>query len=64
HNIDPGLYILDLTLKTDIPDRWKEITVTQNGLDLDYKIISKKQGRAVMYSALPGVDPVIIKSGM
>ena len=64
HDLDHRLYNLPLTLKTDIPDRWKEITVTQNGLDLDYEIISEKQGKSVMYSALPGVNPVIIKSVM
>jgi hypothetical protein len=62
HDLDQSLYNLPLTLKTDIPDRWKEITVIQNGLELDYEIISGKQDRSVMYSALPGVNPVIIKS--
>jgi peptidoglycan/xylan/chitin deacetylase (PgdA/CDA1 family) len=63
-NLDQSLYNLPLTLKTEIPDRWKEISVTQNGMDLDYEIISEKQGRSVMYSALPGEKPVIIKSVM
>ncbi|KPL17489.1 MAG: hypothetical protein AMS26_00835 [Bacteroides sp. SM23_62] len=61
-NLDPRLYNLALTLKTDLPDRWKEISISQNGLDLDYEIISEKQGKSVMYPALPGVNPVIIRS--
>jgi len=62
HNLDPGLYNLELTLKTDIPDRWKKIAITQNGLDLDNVIISDELGKSVIYSALPGVNPVIIRS--
>jgi peptidoglycan/xylan/chitin deacetylase (PgdA/CDA1 family) len=62
HNLDPRLYNLELTLKTNIPDRWKEISVTQNGSDLDYEIVSEAQGKFAMYSALPGVNPVIIRS--
>jgi hypothetical protein len=49
-------------MKTYIPESWKEISVTQDGLDLDYEIISAEQGKFVMYSALPGVNPVIIAS--
>jgi peptidoglycan/xylan/chitin deacetylase (PgdA/CDA1 family) len=62
HNLDPGLYDLALTMKTYIPESWKEISVTQDGLDLDYEIISAEQGKFVMCSALPGVNPVIIAS--
>ncbi len=62
HNLDPGLYDLPLTLKTDIPDRWKQIIVTQDGLDLKYEIISEGRGKFVMYQALSGVNPVIIRS--
>jgi peptidoglycan/xylan/chitin deacetylase (PgdA/CDA1 family) len=61
HSLDPKLYNLALTLKTYIPDRWKEISVSQNGLDLEYEIISEKPGKFIMYSALPGVNPVIIR---
>jgi len=62
HNLDPALYNLALTLKTYIPDRWKDISITQNGLDLEYKIITEEQGNFAMYQALPGADPVIIGS--
>lgn len=62
HNLDPGLYNLALTMKTYIPESWKGISVTQEGLDLDYEIMSAEQGKFVIYSALPGVNPVIIAS--
>ncbi len=62
HNLDRELYDLPLTLKTAIPEEWEKISVSQNGSDLPYEIVSDDPGKSVLYSALPGVNPVTIRS--
>jgi len=60
HSLDPDLYDLGLTLKTIIPDKWKSVSVTQNGKELDFEIGSDQTGRFIIYQAMPNQADVVI----
>ena len=60
HRIDPGLYDMALTLKTIIPDSWEQVSVTQDGQQLNYQIGNDQTGKFITYDALPNHAPVYI----
>ncbi|MHC1780957.1 MAG: polysaccharide deacetylase family protein [Bacteroidales bacterium] len=60
HNLDQELYNVPLTLKTYLPAGWSDATVVQEGNKLSHKTGVDKEGKFVIYSALPNRTPVLI----
>ena len=60
HDLDPGLYDLALSLKTTIPDHWKGVSVSRNGVDLEYEAGQDQSGKFVIYQAEPNRQSIII----
>jgi len=52
-NLDPGIYNLDLTLETIIPDHWESVRVLQDGEELPYTRSWDQDGTSVIYKANP-----------
>jgi peptidoglycan/xylan/chitin deacetylase (PgdA/CDA1 family) len=62
HDLDQGLYHLPLSLRTSIPDRWKNVRVLQLGTELDHEFGYDQTGKYITYQALPNQGPVVIQS--
>ena len=60
HSLDQNIYNLPLTLKTNIPSRYGEIEIHQNGNPLDFIRASDSTGSYISYQAYPNNKPVII----
>jgi peptidoglycan/xylan/chitin deacetylase (PgdA/CDA1 family) len=61
HELDLELYNLPLTLRTYIPDRWEQITISQAGEELNHLSGSDDSGKFIQYRALPNTGPILIE---
>lgn len=56
-----NLYDLPLTLKTQIPSGWQNVTVAQGDDQIDSNMINEENGSVyVMYQMAPNIEPVVI----
>ncbi|MDP3435690.1 MAG: polysaccharide deacetylase family protein [Bacteroidales bacterium] len=61
HNLDKEKYNYPLTLKSYLPQGWREVSVTQGGFTLSYKKSSDISGDYIIYNALPNKDLITIE---
>ena len=61
HSLDKDLYNYPLTLKTYLPEDWKNVTITQGNNTLDSKSSKDEKGSYIMYQAMPNAEEIIIK---
>ena len=61
HSLDKDLYNYPLTLKTYVPEDWKNVTITQGNNTLDLRSAKDEKGSYIMYQAMPNAEEIIIK---
>jgi peptidoglycan/xylan/chitin deacetylase (PgdA/CDA1 family) len=63
NKLDNKIYNLPLTLKTAIPDSWKDIKITQGQKKLNIETIAEAGKSYVKYNAIPNSANINIKHG-
>lgn len=61
HPLDNSMYYLPLTLKTYVPDAWRNVTVTQASVKQRPVLHQDEKGRYVLYQAKPNSATVILR---
>ena len=62
HSLDTALYNYPLTLKTYVPEDWKNVRISQGGKEIKSFRRSDDKGIFVMYEALPNGENISIES--
>lgn len=60
HTLDKTMYNLPLTLKTYVPDSWKNIEIKQGKQNKRVKPEQDAKGSFVLYRALPNSDQIVL----
>ena len=60
HSLDKKLYNVPLTLKTYVPDGWKEAVVKQAGNERRVSVATDEKGAYVLYEAKPDSEDVVL----
>ncbi len=60
HSLDKSLYNYPLTLKTYVPEDWKDVTIKQGGKTLNANPSNDEKGTFILYQAMPGGEDVVI----
>jgi peptidoglycan/xylan/chitin deacetylase (PgdA/CDA1 family) len=63
HNLDSGTYEVPLTLKTFVPNDWKNVVVKQDDKEIENKILKTEEGNYVLYEVVPNSGQVTITGG-
>jgi len=61
HSLDPKMYDLPLTLKTYVPDHWKNATITGGPTRRQLDIRHDDKGNYVLYQAKPNTANTILQ---
>lgn len=62
HKLDKELYNYPLTLKTYVPDNWKEAKVTQGNVESKVPVDNDESGPFILYEALPNSDAITVSA--
>jgi peptidoglycan/xylan/chitin deacetylase (PgdA/CDA1 family) len=62
HDLDQALYHYPLTLKTYLPDDWKDVLVKQGDNETQLKSSTDERGAFVTYRAVPNAENIVITS--
>jgi len=63
HSLDKDLYNYPLTLKTYVPDGWKEVRIKQGSSSVQGETATDEGGNFVIYDARPNAENVTITNG-
>ena len=58
HSLNANTYNIPLTLKTYIPENWKQIKVKQGNMQQQLQSLKDAKGNYVLYHAMPGKDVI------
>lgn len=62
-NLDNSIYNLPLTIRRQMPDNWKNISVRQGGIFLESKINTENNKKYIVFDAIPDKGEVILSKG-
>lgn len=59
-NLDDSIYNIPLTIRRQLPDNWKNISVRQGGFLLESKVNTENNKRYVVFEAVPDKGEIIL----
>ena len=63
NNLDEEIYNLPVTLKTFVPNYWKDINVMQSNKKLDFQTTNEEGKIYIQYNVMPNISTIIIMNG-
>ena len=62
NNLDNSIYNYPITLKKEIPLSWNKITIMQNNIPIDFKIITESSKKYAIINAIPNAGEIQIRN--
>ena len=60
HDLDANIFIFPLTIKTEVPSKWKNVKVTQNGKSKMIRVKNTNGISSVYYEAIPNQGDITL----